>query len=132
MDDHSDIPSIKDTLPHAIETLFPPVVKLTRNSKRMGLIKARMAGSDKAKGDVILFLDSHCEVGPGWLEPLLQRIKQDDRNVVMPSHDIVQNEGFEFVGSTTVDNQGTFNWGMLHTWQSLPDYDRFSDATVTF
>ena len=75
-------------------------------------------------GDVILFLDSHCEVGPGWLEPLLQRIKEDDRNVVMPSHDIITAEGFEFVGSSTVDNQGTFNWGLLHTWQGLPEFDR--------
>ena len=50
VDDHSSIPSINETLPKAVKALFPPLVKLTRNEKRLGLIKARMAGSDKAKG----------------------------------------------------------------------------------
>jgi polypeptide N-acetylgalactosaminyltransferase len=124
VDDHSDIATNGAPLHSFIEDLFPPIVKLTRNEKRLGLIKARMAGSDKAKGDVILFLDSHCEVGPGWLEPLLQRIKDDDRNVVMPSHDIIHEDGFEFFGSTSIDNQGVFNWGLLHTWQGLPEFDK--------
>ena len=124
VDDHSDIKSNVDVLPNAIRTFFPPMVKLVRNEKRLGLIKARMAGSDKASGDIILFLDSHCEVGPGWLEPLLQRIKEDYRNVVMPSHDIIKAEGFEFVGASTIDNQGVFNWGLLHIWQGLPDFDK--------
>ena len=95
VDDCSDIPVINETLPKAIEFLFPPLVKLVRNPRRLGLIKARMAGSDKAQGDVILFLDAHCEVMIGWLEPLLQRIKEDYRYVVMPSHDNINKHNFE-------------------------------------
>ena len=97
---------------------------MVRNSRRLGLIKARMAGSDKAQGDVILFLDAHCEVMAGWLEPMLQRIKDDYRNVVMPCHDNINKDGFDLITSRTVDSQGTFNWGLVHTWQFLSDQDK--------
>lgn len=59
-------------------------VKIVRADKREGLIKARLRGAEAAHGPVLTFLDSHVECTQGWLEPLLDRIEKDKKNVVVP------------------------------------------------
>lgn len=49
-------------------------VKLIRSNKRLGVIGGRMLGAARATGEILVFMDPHCECHPGWLEPLLSRI----------------------------------------------------------
>lgn len=42
-----------------------PKVKVLRTFKREGLIRARLFGAMHAQSDILMFLDSHCEVTPG-------------------------------------------------------------------
>jgi polypeptide N-acetylgalactosaminyltransferase len=41
------------------------------------VILSTFAGAGRAKGQVITFLDAHCECTVGWLEPLMNEIHND-------------------------------------------------------
>lgn len=52
-------------------------VRLIRSTKRLGVAGCRTLGAARAAGEVLVFMDSHCECLKGWLEPLLERVAQD-------------------------------------------------------
>ena len=41
------------------------LVKIVRERERVGLIRARLTGARHATGDVLTYLDSHCECTTG-------------------------------------------------------------------
>lgn len=67
---------LKDKLDSYIEQ-FNGKVRLIRNKEREGLIRTRSRGAKEARGEIILFLDAHCEVNINWLPPLVAPIYRD-------------------------------------------------------
>lgn len=85
VDDKSEIdlrPELGQRLDNYIKDEFDSkfgsgFVRVLRQPSRQGLIQARLRGAADAKGEVLTFLDAHCECYPHWLEPMLQRIAED-------------------------------------------------------
>lgn len=91
--------------------------------RREGLIRARMKGAVEAKSLVLTFLDSHIECTDGWLEPLIEIIAEDPKNVVCPTIDVIDRENFEFVFANDPKKFmiGGFRWGMSFSWFPVPE-----------
>lgn len=70
VDDGSKKEFLKQKLDDYVATHLPKV-KIIRLPERSGLIIARLAGAKIARGDVLVFLDSHTETNTNWLPPLL-------------------------------------------------------------
>ncbi|XP_060681132.1 polypeptide N-acetylgalactosaminyltransferase 11 isoform X2 [Hemiscyllium ocellatum] len=118
VDDNSDLINLKGELEDYIRNNLPIKVKLVRNGEREGLIRGRMIGASRATGDVLVFLDSHCEVNEMWLQPLLAPIKQDRKTVVCPVIDIINADTLIYSSSPIV--RGGFNWGLHFKWDPVP------------
>lgn len=103
-------------------SLFPKV-KILRAKKREGLIRARLRGAAVAKGKVLTFLDAHVECTEGWLEPLLNRIADDSRNVVCPVITSIDSKTFEFhhQPDSKLILIGGFDTKLMFTWIPIPE-----------
>lgn len=118
IDDFSDLDDLKGPLENEIKSLPTDKIKIIRNSQREGLIRSRVFGARKSTGDVLLFLDSHIEVNFDYAQPLLARIKDDRKVLVMPVIDIINADTFQYSSSPLV--RGGFNWGLHFKWDNLP------------
>jgi polypeptide N-acetylgalactosaminyltransferase len=71
--------------------------RVIRLEKRQGLIRTRMAGAREAKGEILIFFDSHIEVNVNWLPPLIEPIALNYKTSVCPFIDIIKWENFAYV-----------------------------------
>ncbi|XP_046573698.1 LOW QUALITY PROTEIN: probable N-acetylgalactosaminyltransferase 9 [Haliotis rubra] len=124
LDDFSDRPELGDKLRTYVEKTWPDgIVKMVRAQQRSGLIRARIEGAKAATGDVIVFLDSHCEAGTQWLEPILAHIQENRKTVVCPIIDAINDNTLEY-SSVGGYNVGGFSWSMHFTWRDVPEREK--------
>ncbi|KAK6617043.1 Polypeptide N-acetylgalactosaminyltransferase 5 [Polyplax serrata] len=131
VDDSSEHAHLGAKLEAYVKRLPIPVIVL-RTPKRSGLIRARLLGAKHVKGQVITFLDAHCECTEGWLEPLLSRIADDRKTVVCPIIDVISDETFEYITASDT-TWGGFNWRLNFRWYRVPKREmdrRNNDKTV--
>lgn len=95
---------------------FHSKIRAYRLQRRVGLIRARsIAARDYATGVYLVFLDSHCEVNVGWLEPLLERLHRHPGVAVSPVIDVI--DPLTFLYRISSDRlRAAFDWGLQFRW----------------
>ncbi|XP_057280890.1 polypeptide N-acetylgalactosaminyltransferase 15 [Pezoporus wallicus] len=118
VDDLSQQGPLKSALSEYISKLDG--VKLIRSNKRLGVIRGRMLGAARATGDVLIFMDSHCECQKGWLEPLLARLSSNRNSVISPVIDVIDWKTFQYYHSVSL-HRGVFDWKLNFHWEPVPE-----------
>ncbi|KAM4687976.1 polypeptide N-acetylgalactosaminyltransferase 12-like [Discoglossus pictus] len=129
VDDYSDREHLKEPLEKHISSLKK--VRLVRATKREGLVRARLLGASVATGEVLTFLDCHCECHEGWLEPLLERIREKETAVVCPVINVIDWNTFEFLGNSGLPQIGGFDWRLVFTWHNVPEREQKRRRSAT-
>ncbi|KAM3872567.1 polypeptide N-acetylgalactosaminyltransferase 6 [Diretmus argenteus] len=125
VDDASTAEHLKSHLDEYVHQL--KIVHVVRQKERKGLITARLLGASMAQGEVLTFLDAHCECFHGWLEPLLARIVEEPTAVVSPEITTIDLNNFKFnkpVATSHAFNRGNFDWSLTFGWEAIPEHER--------
>ncbi|XP_047452966.1 polypeptide N-acetylgalactosaminyltransferase 6 [Mugil cephalus] len=125
VDDASTAEHLKSKLDEYVLQL--KIVRVVRQLERKGLITARLLGASVAQGEVLTFLDAHCECFHGWLEPLLYRIVEEPTAVVSPEIVTIDLNTFQFnkpVATNRAYNRGNFDWSLSFGWEPIPEEAR--------
>ncbi|KAL4640508.1 N-acetylgalactosaminyltransferase 7-like [Arapaima gigas] len=122
IDDFSNKEHLKERLEEYIKQ-WNGLVKLFRNQRREGLIQARSIGAQKATlGQVLIYLDAHCEVGPNWYAPLVAPISKDRTICTVPLVDYIDGHVYTIEPQQGGDEdgfaRGAWDWSML--WKRVP------------
>ncbi|XP_034462910.1 polypeptide N-acetylgalactosaminyltransferase 10-like [Hippoglossus hippoglossus] len=118
VDDFSDKEHLKAPLEEYMSRV--PKVQILRTKKREGLIRTRLLGAAAARGEVITFLDSHCEANVNWLPPLLDRIAQNRKTIVCPMIDVIDHDNFGYDTQAGDAMRGAFDWEMYYKRIPIP------------
>ncbi|XP_071029169.1 polypeptide N-acetylgalactosaminyltransferase 9-like [Oncorhynchus clarkii lewisi] len=110
VDDNSDSVDLKLNLDQYVNKNYPGLVKIVRNSRREGLIRARILGWKAATAPVVGFFDAHVEFNTAWSEPILTRIREDRTRIILPSIDNIKHNTFEVQQYANAAHG--YNWGL--------------------
>jgi polypeptide N-acetylgalactosaminyltransferase len=109
-----------------IKSQFGDKVKLYRNDRNLGLIQSRLKGIRLSTGDVFVLMDSHSEVQPIWLEPLLFEIKKDRKTLANSYIDWMKkkDDGWHYEYTMTT-------WTIYFMWELAFGWQLMSDEVIT-
>lgn len=95
-------------------------VRLYRSEVQRGLTVAKIMGAEKASGEAVVFLDSHCEATEGWLPPLMRHLRDHPNAVALPVIEGIGADDLEFVpaamGQRRSSSVGGFTWSGHFSW----------------
>ncbi|XP_074807267.1 N-acetylgalactosaminyltransferase 7 isoform X3 [Natator depressus] len=122
IDDFSNKAHLKERLDEYIKQ-WNGLVKVFRNERREGLIQARSIGAQKAKlGQVLVYLDAHCEVAVNWYAPLVAPISKDRTTCTVPLIDYIDGNDYSIEPQQGGDEdgfaRGAWDWSLL--WKRIP------------
>uniref|UniRef100_A0ABM0GV86 Polypeptide N-acetylgalactosaminyltransferase 10-like n=1 Tax=Saccoglossus kowalevskii TaxID=10224 RepID=A0ABM0GV86_SACKO len=112
VDDFSDHDECKEPLNDYMVTV--PKVRIIRATKREGLIRTRLLGASRATGQVLVFLDSHCEANVNWLPPLLESIALNRKCIACPMIDVIGNNDYHYETQAGDAMRGAFDWELFY------------------
>ncbi|XP_067885391.1 N-acetylgalactosaminyltransferase 7 isoform X2 [Heterodontus francisci] len=122
IDDYSNKAHLKERLEVYLKQ-WNGLVKVYRNERREGLIQARSIGAHKATlGQVLIYLDAHCEVGPNWYPALVAPIAANRTTCTVPLIDYIDGNDFTIEPQQGGDEdgfaRGAWDWSLL--WKRVP------------
>ena len=124
VDDSSTHGYLKQPLADYVGML--PKVRLTRNVRREGLIRSRLAGCEIARGEIIVFFDAHTECNVGWLPPLLVELKRRPTAVLQPFVDGIDPTTMTYAKPLDV-HKGGFTWDLRYVGCTHEDVGTVGD-----
>uniref|UniRef100_A0A6I8REE3 Polypeptide N-acetylgalactosaminyltransferase n=1 Tax=Xenopus tropicalis TaxID=8364 RepID=A0A6I8REE3_XENTR len=130
VDDFSDREHLREKLEEYMA--YYPKVRIVRTKKREGLIRTRLLGASMAKGEVLTFLDSHCEVNVNWLPPLLNQIALNHKTIVCPMIDVIDHNHFGYEAQAGDAMRGAFDWEMYYKRIPIPPELQRTDPSEPF
>lgn len=116
VNDNSTNEELYESLEQYVRINFPEKVKIKNLSQRKGLIVTRLEGAYIATGDVLVFFDSHIEVGINWLPPLLDPIARNKRLATVPVIDDFDAETFEIYPNDPYGSRGGIDWMLIYRY----------------
>uniref|UniRef100_A0AAX7SHX8 Polypeptide N-acetylgalactosaminyltransferase n=1 Tax=Astatotilapia calliptera TaxID=8154 RepID=A0AAX7SHX8_ASTCA len=121
--------TIKSVLMRSPPSLIQEIILIDDFSSDR-LIRSRVRGANTASASILTFLDSHCEVNTDWLQPMIQRVKEDHTRVVSPIIDVISLDNFAYLAASA-DLRGGFDWSLHFKWEQIPIEQKMARSDPT-
>ncbi|KAF7458549.1 putative polypeptide n-acetylgalactosaminyltransferase 12 [Cryptosporidium felis] len=112
---------VSKLLDQQLPSHYHKFIKVIRLDKCEGLIRSRILGADASKSSVIVFMDGHCRPKEGWIQPLIDRLRQKPKAIVCPMIEDIDRYTWKDIG--TFGLKMMFDWNFEFNW-----YEDFTDT----